>query len=131
MNTENPRNSTRRPIPVSPWVSLAERLIVIAFVLPSCHLVWTMVLSSELVRGRDLPLAHEWIANWVIGPRVLLILPVVFVAGLLWSSFPKEGGHRWRDVFQVASTLVVVSALCVSAIALAALLFPIQWMPPS
>ena len=131
MNTAKPRNLTRRPIPVSPWVSLAERLIVIALVLPSCHLVWTMMLSSELVSGRDLPLAHAVIAQWVIGPRLLLILPIVFVAGLVWASFAKGGGRRWLGMLQVLSTLIVVFALCISAVALSALLFPIKWMPPA
>ena len=90
-----------------------------------------MVLSSELVSGRDLPLAHELIANWVIAPRVLLILPIVFVAGLVGASFAKESGRRWLAFLQVLSTLVVVFALCISAVALSALLFPIKWMPPA
>ena len=131
MNTAKPRNLTRGPIPVSPWVSLAERLIVIVLVLPSCHLVWNMVLSSELVSGRDLPLVHEWIANWVVGPRLLLILPIVFVAGWVWAFFAKESGSKWLAILQVLSALVVVFALCMSAVALSALLFPIKWMPPA
>ena len=121
----------RFPETIPAWVSLAERLIVIVLVLPSCHLVWHMVLSSELVSGRDLPLVHELIANWVIAPRVLLILPIVFVAGLVWASFAKEGGRRWLALLQVLSTLVVVFALCISAVALSALLFPIKWIPPA
>ena len=131
MDTAKLRNLTRGPIPVSPWVSLAERLIVIVLVLPSCHLVWHMVLSSELVSGHDLPLAHELIANWVVGPRLLLILPIVFVAGLVWASFAKESGRRWQAILQVLSTLIVVFSLCMSAVAFSALLFPIKWMPPA
>ncbi len=131
MNNAKPGNLTRRPIPVSPWVSLAERLIVMALVLPSCHWVWSMVLSSKPVSGRDLPPVHAWFAHWVIGPRLLLILPIVFAAGLVWGSFAKEGSHRWLAMLQVLSTLVVVFALCISAIAFAALLFPIKWLPPA
>lgn len=116
--------------PVSPWVSLAERLIVVVGVLPSCHLIWTMLLSSWMEIWSDLPLFHVLVADWIIRPRLLLILTAVFVAGFVWAAFAKEGGRKMLAVLKVLSTLVVVLALCLSAIAFAALLFPIKGMSP-
>jgi hypothetical protein len=90
-----------------------------------------MALSSSLGVRRNLPLLHALIADWIIRPRVLLFLTAVFVAGFLCVPFAKEGALKWLGIFRVLSTLVIVLALCMSAIAFAALLFPIRSMPPA
>ncbi len=122
---------SREVFPVLPWVSLVERLIVVGGVLPTCHLLWTMLLSSWLGNESCLPLFHVLVADWIIRPRLLLILTAVFMAGFVWAAFAKEGGGKMLAVLKVLSTLVVVLALCLTAIAFAALLFPIKGMSPA
>lgn len=117
-------------VSVSSWVSLAERLIIVVSVLPSCHLIWTMLLSSWLGSESCLPLFHVLVADWIIRPHLLLILTAVFVAGFAWAAFAQKGGRRMLPILKILSTLVIVLALCLTAIAFAALLFPIKSRPP-
>lgn len=118
------------PVSVPPWVSLAERLIIVVGVLPSCHLIWTMLFSSWLGSESCLPLFHVLVADWIIRPHLLLILTVVFVAGFVWAAFAKKGGRMMLPILRILSTLVVVLTLCLTAVAFAALLFPIKSRPP-
>ena len=120
----------RFPETIPAWVSLAERLIVIVLVLPSCHLVWTMVLSSRLVDGSVLPPMQAWIAEWVVRPRLLLILAAAFAAGFVWAFFARNGARGIPAILGISGTFIVVSALCLTAISFAPLAFPIKWRPP-
>lgn len=120
----------RFPETIPAWVSLVERLIVLVLVLPSCHLVWTMVLSSRLVDGSVLPPMQAWIAEWVVRPRLLLILAATFAAGFVWAFFAKNGARRKLAILGISSTFIVVSALCLTAISFAPLAFPIKWKAP-
>ena len=111
-------------------VSVVERLVVIAGVLPTCHLIWRTVLSSKLGDEKNLPLVHVWIADWIIRPRVLLMLAVAFGGGLVCVLLAKKVSCVWVSALRILSVVVLVITLCLSALAITALLFPIQSMPP-
>ena len=113
-----------------PPCPLFERVVVIAGVLPSCHLIWVFVLSSWVVDIGTLPALHAWFADWIVRPRILLVLTVVFLAGFVCLPFAKNGGRMGLAVLKGLSTLVVVLALRLSAIAFAALVFPVRWSGP-
>ena len=114
----------------SSWVSLVERLIVVAVSLPACHLTWTSMLSSWVVREATLPRFHQMFAEWIIRPRVLLILTAVFVVGFVGALCARNRDRMWLAILRILSTLVTVLALALSSIAFSSLLFPIYWRAP-
>lgn len=116
---------------VPAWASLVRRAIVVATVLPTCHLIWKIVLSSWVVDIGTLPALQGWFIDWIVRPRILPVLAVVFVAGFVCVPFAKDRARTMRAVLEISSTLVVVLALCLSAIAFAVLLFPIRWLGPT
>lgn len=117
-------------LPVGLGVSVAERLMVIVGVLPTCHLIWRTVLSSKLGKRDNLPCLHVWIADWIIRPRLLLILAVALASGFICALLLKKDHYVVRIVLGILSTFVLVFTLCLSALAMTALLFPIQGLHP-
>lgn len=112
------------------WRGIIERVVVVVCGLATCHVIWTMVMSSGMWDEGSLPWFHEAVAEWVVRPRVLLVLAAAFAAGFGSVPFAKNGGGRRLAVLKVLGTLAVILAVCLSAVAFAALLFPIRSMPP-
>ena len=115
---------------VAEWRGIAERVVVVVCGLATCHVVWTMLMASGMWDERNLPWFHAAFADWVIRPRLLLILAAAFAAGFASVPFAKGGRGVRLAMLKVLSTVAVVLALCTTAIAFAALLFPIRSMPP-
>ena len=107
------------------YLGLIERCVLAVVLLPTCHLIWEMfILVENHLNGQRLPRLHKIILEWVIHPKILLIISILFLIST-FLCLSNQVCQTKLNHLKVSMTVVSVIVLGVTLLAQAAIIFPI------